>query len=97
MKRALLLGAIFAAAATAVVGSDFSMEAPMETKSGRHYAVTCTNTEDGKTLAFNTRETTAVWRPFGINTYEFTDKISGERKGIPESKMSKSGCKMSAG
>lgn len=92
MNKLLVLGVAFGAAAFCL--KDVEMAAPMETKSGRHYVMDCTDKKTGETFEWNTKATTAVWRPIRANTWEFNDAVTGKKQVMLERQRYAYNCKV---
>ncbi len=76
-----------------IFGADeIEFKAPLQTKSGRHAIVSCTDPAENRIHVFNTAETVAVWRPLGRNTWEFTDLLTQQKNEILEAKLDDMTC-----
>lgn len=93
MKKLLVFGLGAAFSVAAFSARDMELTAPMETKSGLHRMMSCANNRTGDAFTINSRETTAVWRPFGANSWEFNDAVTGQERFVLERDKKNMSCK----
>lgn len=94
MNKFAVVGVGLAFGAAAFCLKDVEMTAPMQTKSGKHVIATCTDKKTGEQVSWNTKETTAIWRPLGSNSWEFNDAVTGKKQVLLEGNMSAYSCKV---